>query len=58
VLAFAAGFSERWAQDTLTGGLSGRGRGGADAAAAATTPAKDPGTARGRSAEAERDTPE
>ncbi|MDP2710285.1 MAG: hypothetical protein Q8O56_03620 [Solirubrobacteraceae bacterium] len=25
-LAFAAGFSERWAQDTLTGGLSGRGR--------------------------------
>jgi hypothetical protein len=27
VLAFAAGFSERWAQDTLTGGLSGRGRG-------------------------------
>ncbi|MBA3746964.1 MAG: hypothetical protein H0W96_05655 [Solirubrobacterales bacterium] len=58
VLAFAAGFSERWAQDTLTGGLSGRGRGGADAAAAATTPAKDPGTARGRSTEAERDTPQ
>jgi hypothetical protein len=27
VLAFAAGFSERWAQDTLTGGLTGRGRG-------------------------------
>ena len=26
VIAFAAGFSERWAQDTLTGGLSGRGR--------------------------------
>ncbi len=26
VLAFAAGFSERWAQDTLTGGLTGRGR--------------------------------
>ncbi|HWC28018.1 MAG TPA: hypothetical protein VG474_15620 [Solirubrobacteraceae bacterium] len=27
VIAFAAGFSERWAQDTLTGGLSGRGIG-------------------------------
>jgi hypothetical protein len=26
VIAFAAGFSERWAQDTLTGGLTGRGR--------------------------------
>ena len=26
VIGFAAGFSERWAQDTLTGGLSGRGR--------------------------------
>ncbi len=26
VIAFGAGFSERWAQDTLTGGLSGRGR--------------------------------
>ena len=25
VIAFAAGFSERWAQDTLTGGLTGRG---------------------------------
>jgi hypothetical protein len=35
VIAFAAGFSERWAQDTLTGGLSGRGRGSADQAAAA-----------------------
>jgi hypothetical protein len=34
VIAFAAGFSERWAQDTLTGGLSGRGRGAADKAAA------------------------
>lgn len=32
VLAFAAGFSERWAQDTLTGGLSGGGRGVADVA--------------------------
>ena len=27
VVAFAAGFSERWAQDTLTGGLTGHGRG-------------------------------
>ena len=27
VIGFAAGFSERWAQDTLTGGLSGRGKG-------------------------------
>jgi hypothetical protein len=35
VLAFAAGFSERWAQDTLTGGLTGRGRARDDAAAAA-----------------------
>ena len=26
VIGFAAGFSERWAQDTLTGGLTGRGR--------------------------------
>ncbi|HTN22382.1 MAG TPA: hypothetical protein VL120_00220 [Solirubrobacteraceae bacterium] len=26
VIAFGAGFSERWAQDTLTGGLTGRGR--------------------------------
>jgi hypothetical protein len=26
VVAFLAGFSERWAQDTLTGGLSGRGK--------------------------------
>jgi hypothetical protein len=26
VIAFAAGFSERWAQDTLTGGLSGGGK--------------------------------
>ncbi len=26
VIAFAAGFSERWAQDTLTGGLTGRGK--------------------------------
>ncbi len=26
VIAFGAGFSERWAQDTLTGGLTGKGR--------------------------------
>ena len=26
VIGFASGFSERWAQDTLTGGLTGRGR--------------------------------
>ena len=32
VIAFAAGFSERWAQDTLTGGLTGSGR----------TPTNDP----------------
>jgi hypothetical protein len=32
VIGFAAGFSERWAQDTLTGGLTGRGRGKEDAA--------------------------
>jgi hypothetical protein len=35
VLAFGAGFSERWAQDTLTGGLTGRGA-VKDAAVAAT----------------------
>ena len=33
VIGFAAGFSERWAQDTLTGGLSGKGRTKDDAAA-------------------------
>jgi len=44
VIAFGAGFSERWAQDTLTGGLTGRGRGKADAAAA---PARGPATAPG-----------
>ncbi|MDP1849904.1 MAG: hypothetical protein Q8K79_19115, partial [Solirubrobacteraceae bacterium] len=42
VLAFGAGFSERWAQDTLTGGLTGKGRGKADAAAPAA-PAPPPG---------------
>ena len=44
VIGFAAGFSERWAQDTLTGGLSGRGRGKDDAApakpAAKTAPSR------------------
>ena len=34
VIAFAAGFSERWAQDTLTGGLTGRGAAKDDPAAA------------------------
>ena len=42
VIAFAAGFSERWAQDTLTGGLTGRGRTPKDAVlAAAAKPAAD-----------------
>ena len=48
VIAFAAGFSERWAQDTLTGGLTGRGR-NKDAAAAATQ-AKQPAAVRKRRA--------
>ena len=39
VLAFVAGFSEHWAQDTLTGGLSGRGRKD-EAPAAKTKPAE------------------
>jgi hypothetical protein len=39
VIGFAAGFSERWAQDTLTGGLTGRGR-GKDAPAGAKPAAK------------------
>jgi hypothetical protein len=38
VIAFAAGFSERWAQDTLTGGLTGRGSN--KDAPTAKTPAK------------------
>lgn len=46
VIGFAAGFSERWAQDTLTGGLTGRGRGKEDAAA---KPAAK-GSAKGRTA--------
>jgi hypothetical protein len=44
VIGFAAGFSERWAQDTLTGGLTGRGAKG-DAAAgkpAAKAPRRAP----------------
>ena len=59
VLAFAAGFSERWAQDTLTGGLTGRGRGKADdavapasaPAAAKDAPAKRPPVVRDAEAE-------
>ncbi len=46
VLAFAAGFSERWAQDTLTGGLTGRGR--AKQQQPATAKAKGGGGAAGR----------
>jgi hypothetical protein len=45
VIAFGAGFSERWAQDTITGGLSGRGRKPAEAEAkppAKRRPAKPP----------------
>ncbi|MEA2142981.1 MAG: hypothetical protein QOI64_1411 [Solirubrobacteraceae bacterium] len=53
VIAFGAGFSERWAQDTLTGGLSGRGRD--KDAAAAGTPAKVPKVPGGRRAS---DTPD
>jgi hypothetical protein len=52
VIGFAAGFSERWAQDTLTGGLTGRGRGKEDAAAARTPVAKP---ATGRAVGADRD---
>jgi len=47
VIAFAAGFSERWAQDTLTGGLTGRGR------ATDPTPAN---AKRGAAAKAEEET--
>ena len=39
VLAFGAGFSERWAQDTLTGGLTGRGHAKDDAVAASAVKA-------------------
>ena len=39
VIAFGAGFSERWAQDTLTGGLTGRGRTPIPAPAAKPKPA-------------------
>jgi hypothetical protein len=47
VLAFGAGFSERWAQDTLTGGLTGRGRAQDEAVTAAAATAKKPGAERG-----------
>jgi hypothetical protein len=51
VIAFAAGFSERWAQDTLTGGLTGRGRTPQDAApAAGSKPAQQPAGAGGQQA--------
>ena len=51
VLAFGAGFSERWAQDTLTGGLTGHGRAkDAAAAAAGAKDAKRPAAARRRHA--------
>ncbi len=42
VIAFAAGFSERWAQDTLTGGLTGRARKDDPAAMPAATSAPKP----------------
>ena len=42
VLAFGAGFSERWAQDTLTGGLTGRGRAKDDAGASTAASGKRP----------------
>ena len=53
VLAFAAGFSERWAQDTLTGGLTGRGRGKADHASAAQPAATGTAPQREQLADAE-----
>ena len=48
VLAFGAGFSERWAQDTLTGGLTGRGRAKDDAVTARAR--RPPRTSRPRGA--------
>jgi hypothetical protein len=53
VLAFVAGFSERWAQDTLTGGLTGRGRLKDDAVAtgAVKAAAKRPAAQRETTAE-------
>jgi hypothetical protein len=42
VLAFGAGFSERWAQDTLTGGLTGRGRAKDEQVAATAEKVKKP----------------
>lgn len=57
VIAFAAGFSERWAQDTLTGGLTGRGRGKDEAAVAAVvkSAAKESGGRRRKAPAADRD---
>jgi hypothetical protein len=58
VIAFGAGFSERWAQDTLTGGLTGRGR---PARAAAKPDAKldaKPDAATGSAAAATTATPD
>jgi hypothetical protein len=55
VLAFAAGFSERWAQDTLTGGLTGRGRMKQDAGAAKAPRAGGSDARPGATAAAERD---
>lgn len=42
VIAFGAGFSERWAQDTLTGGLSGRKPSDPEAKPTAKRPAAKP----------------
>jgi hypothetical protein len=55
VIAFAAGFSERWAQDTLTGGLSGRGRPAPPAAAKPAAKRAKVGSAGGGAAGADAD---
>ncbi len=55
VIGFAAGFSERWAQDTLTGGLSGRGRSKEDPAAAKAAAAAKPAAGRRAAAAADTD---
>jgi hypothetical protein len=55
VIAFAAGFSERWAQDTLTGGLSGRGRSSPAATAKPPTKPAKAGSAAGGAAAADAD---
>ena len=55
VLGFAAGFSERWAQDTLTGGLAGS----ASTDGAAASPASQrPRSRRKMETEADRDLPD